>query len=65
MKFPLIKPSVMKRAIERPTKNRKRDEDEVRKEKRSKTVNYSKCKELRHNVKTCKGGLTTKQRVRV
>ena len=62
MQFPVIKPSVMKRAIGRPAKNRKRDEDEERKEKRSKTVKCSRCKEFGHNVKTCKGGLAAKQK---
>ena len=62
MQFPLIKPPVMKRAIGRPAKNRKRDADEERKGKRSKTVKCSRCKEFGHNVKTCKGGLTAKQK---
>jgi hypothetical protein len=52
----------LQRAIGRPAKNRKRDADEERKGKRSKTVKCSRCKEFGHNVKTCKGGLTAKQK---
>ena len=59
MQFSLIKPPVMKRAIEKPAKNRKRDADEERKGKSSKTVKCSRCKEFGHNVK---GGLTAKQK---
>ena len=40
----------------------KRDADEERKGKRSKTVKCSRCKEFEYNVKTCNGGLTTKQK---
>ena len=50
MQFPLIKPPVMKRAIARPTKNIKRDADEERKGKSSKTVKCSRCKEFGRNV---------------
>ena len=62
MQFPLIKPPMIKRAIERPVKNRKREADEERKGKRSKTVKCSIYKDFGHNVKTCKGGLTAKQK---
>ena len=50
MQFPLITPLVMKRAIRRPTKNRKRDAHEERNGKKSKTVKCSRCKEFGHNV---------------
>ncbi|XP_057543814.1 uncharacterized protein LOC130823198 [Amaranthus tricolor] len=62
MQFPLIKPPMMKRVIERPIKNKKRKADEEQKGKKSKTVKCSICKEFGHNVKTCNGGLTAKQK---
>ena len=62
MQVALIKPPMMKRAIGRPAKNRKREAEEERKGKTSKTVKCSRGKEFEHNVKTCKGGLTAKQK---
>lgn len=59
---PVINPPQMKRSIGRPKRNRKRDADEERKGKRSKTVMCSKCKCFGHNAKTCRGGLTAKEK---
>ncbi|KAL2939596.1 putative Histone-lysine N-methyltransferase ATXR5 [Bienertia sinuspersici] len=59
---PVIQPPAMKRGIGRPSRNRKREEDEQQKGKRSRTVKCSKCKEFGHNAATCKGGLTAKKK---
>ncbi|KAL2927160.1 D-alanine--D-alanine ligase [Bienertia sinuspersici] len=56
----LIAPA-MKRSIGRPSRNRRREEGELKKGKRSTIVTYSKCKALGHNAATCKGGPTTKE----
>ncbi|KAL2904831.1 Sec-independent protein translocase protein TatA [Bienertia sinuspersici] len=48
--------------IKRHARNRRREEDEQRKYKRSKTVKCSICKEFGHNAATCKGGLTAKEK---
>ena len=58
----MIKPPSLKRAIGRPTKNRKSAADEERRGKRSEIVKCSRCKEYGHNVKTCKEGLTAKEK---
>ena len=60
---PVILPPIMKRSVGRPSRNRKRDGDEKRKGKRSNTVKCSKCHQLGHNAKTCKGGLTPKEQM--
>ncbi|KAL2899231.1 putative surface protein bspA-like [Bienertia sinuspersici] len=59
---PVIQPPVMRRGIGRPSRNRKREEDEQAKCKRSKTVQCSSCKQFGHNAKTSKGGLTAKEK---
>ncbi|KAL2900835.1 Zinc finger CCHC domain-containing protein 12 [Bienertia sinuspersici] len=59
---PIIQPPAMKKGIGRPSRNRKREEDEQQKGKRSRTVKCSKCKEFGHNAATCKGGLTAKEK---
>ncbi|KAL2892423.1 Zinc finger CCHC domain-containing protein 12 [Bienertia sinuspersici] len=59
---PVIQPPVLKRGIGRPPRNRRREEDEQRKCKRSKTVKCSICKEFGHNAATCKGGLAAKEK---
>ena len=59
-KHPTILPSVIKRGVGRPCRNRKRSDDEERKEKRSKTVKCGKCGDFGHNKATCKGGATKK-----
>ena len=59
--LPEIQPPRMKRGIGRPSRNRRREEGEKRKEKRSTTVQCGKCKAYGHNAKTCKGGLTAKE----
>lgn len=56
----LIAPT-MKRGIGRPSRNRKREEGEQRKGKRSTTVTCGKCKGYGHNSVTCKGGNTKKE----
>ena len=53
----VIKPPPLKRAIRRPTKNRKRAVDKERRGKKLATV---KCSSLMS--KTCKGGLTAKEK---
>ncbi|XP_021751646.1 uncharacterized protein LOC110717301 [Chenopodium quinoa] len=60
--MPHINPPPMKRGIGRPTKERKRADDEERKGKRAKTVRCSNCKAFGHNAATCKGGMTAKQK---
>lgn len=55
----------MKRSVGRPSRNRKREEGEQRKGKRSNTVQCSKCKAYGHNQVTCKGGLTAKEQAEV
>jgi SWIM zinc finger len=59
---PVIKPPPLKRSIGRPARNRRRAADEDRKGKRSTKVKCSRCKEYGHNMKTCKGGLTAKEK---
>ncbi|KAL2900834.1 GDP-Man:Man(3)GlcNAc(2)-PP-Dol alpha-1 2-mannosyltransferase [Bienertia sinuspersici] len=49
---PIIQPPAMKKGIGRPSRNRKREEDEQQKGKRSRTVKCSKCKEFGHNAAT-------------
>lgn len=57
-----IAPPAMKRGIGRPARNRRREEGEQAKGKRSRTVKCSKCKQFGHNTKTCQGGLTGKEK---
>ncbi|XP_021729409.1 uncharacterized protein LOC110696431 [Chenopodium quinoa] len=59
--MPKIEPPVMKRGVGRPCRERRRDEDEERKGKRSKTIKCSNCQCYGHNSATCKGGPTAKQ----
>ncbi|KAL2933638.1 Protein FAR1-RELATED SEQUENCE 6 [Bienertia sinuspersici] len=59
---PIIYAPTIKRGIGRPSRQRKRVDDEPRKEKRSTTVKCSLCKQYGHNSRTCKGGLTVKER---
>ncbi|KAL2930320.1 Regulatory solute carrier protein family 1 member 1 [Bienertia sinuspersici] len=59
---PTIHAPTMKRGIGRPSRQRKRADDEPRKEKRSTTVKCSLCKQYGHNSRTCKGGLTAKEK---
>ncbi|XP_057249971.1 uncharacterized protein LOC104901068 [Beta vulgaris subsp. vulgaris] len=51
---PQINPPTIKRSAGRPAKQRKRGPSEARKGKRHKNNKCSICKELGHNVKTCK-----------
>lgn len=60
--LPEIAPPVMKRGAGRPCRNRRREEDEQQKGKRSKTIRCGNCKEFGHNSLTCKGGATAKQK---
>lgn len=60
--LPIISPPVMKRGVGRPCRNRRREEGEDQKGKRSKTVKCKKCECYGHNARTCKGGLTEKQK---
>lgn len=60
--LPSIQPPAFRRGIGRPSRNRRREEDEQRKCKRSKTVKCSICKEFGHNSITCRGGLTAKEK---
>lgn len=60
---PAILPPIMKRFLGKPSRNRKRDEDEKRIEKRSNKIKCSKCHQLGHNTKTCKGGLARKEQM--
>ncbi|XP_021775489.1 uncharacterized protein LOC110739330 [Chenopodium quinoa] len=58
---PYIYPPKMKRGVGRPSRNRKREEGEDQPGKRSRTVKCSKCGNLGHNARTCKGGLIGKE----
>ncbi|XP_021735702.1 uncharacterized protein LOC110702307 [Chenopodium quinoa] len=60
--YPEIAPPNMKRGIGRPARNRRREEGEQAKGKRSKTVKCSKCQNYGHNSQTCQGGLTGKEK---
>ncbi|KAL2937536.1 NAD kinase [Bienertia sinuspersici] len=53
----------MDRSIGRPSRNRRREEGEQKKGKRSTTVQCGKCKEYGHNAQTCKGGVTKKEKL--
>ncbi|XP_021722430.1 uncharacterized protein LOC110689911 [Chenopodium quinoa] len=61
--MPKIDPPTMKRGVGRPCRERRREEDEERKGKRSKTIKCSNCQCFGHNSATCKGGPTAKQAV--
>ncbi|XP_057517894.1 uncharacterized protein LOC130798818 [Amaranthus tricolor] len=58
----VIKPPPLKRSIGRLARNTKRAADEERKGNGSSTFKCSRYKEYGHNVKTCKGGLTAKEK---
>ena len=58
--LPLIMPPTMKRGVGRPSRNRRREEGEDQKGKRSKTVMCKNCDHFDHNTRTCKGGPTGK-----
>lgn len=58
---PTLIPPTMKRSVGRPSRNRKREEGEQKKGKRSKTVSCSICKTQGHNALKCKGGPTAKE----
>ncbi|KAL2937069.1 Methionyl-tRNA formyltransferase [Bienertia sinuspersici] len=60
--MPSLQPPPLKRGVGRPPSNRRREEGEKQKGKRSTTSRCSKCGEWGHNVRTCKGGLTAKQK---
>ncbi|XP_021746204.1 uncharacterized protein LOC110712093 [Chenopodium quinoa] len=57
---PEINPPGMRRGVGRPARNKRRDQDEQVKGKRSKTVACSNCQCYGHNSQTCQGGLTRK-----
>ncbi|XP_021731001.1 uncharacterized protein LOC110697906 [Chenopodium quinoa] len=59
--MPKIEPLAMKRRVGRLCRERRRDEDEERNGKRSKTIKCSNCQCYGHNSATCKGGPTSKQ----
>ncbi|KAL2922177.1 Lysine--tRNA ligase [Bienertia sinuspersici] len=63
MDLPKLLPPVMKRSIGRPSRNRKREEGEQKKGKRSSTIQCSKCNDYGHNALTCKGGATKKEKL--
>ncbi|KAL2932594.1 NAD kinase [Bienertia sinuspersici] len=63
MDVPKLIPPTMKRSIGRPSRNRRREEGEQKKGKRSTTVQCGKCKEYGHNAQTCKGGVTKKEKL--
>ncbi|KAL2903524.1 hypothetical protein RDABS01_002234 [Bienertia sinuspersici] len=60
--MPIIMPPKLRRGIGRPLRNKRREEDEKEKGKRSSTIQCKNCKEFGHNTRTCKGGLTKKQK---
>ncbi|KAL2934177.1 Reticulocyte binding protein 2-like protein b, partial [Bienertia sinuspersici] len=60
--LPIIQPPSIKRSAGRPTKQRRRGRFEKKKGKRNSTVKCTKCKQVGHNTRTCKGGATAKQR---
>lgn len=45
----------------RPSRNKRRDESENEKEKKSKIVKCKNCDHIGHNARTCEGGLTRKE----
>lgn len=58
---PNLLPPPMKRGVGRPCRNRRREEGEDDKGKRSKTVKCTLCGHLGHNMRTCRGGPTERQ----
>ena len=60
--LPTIMPPTLKRGVGRPSRNRRREEGEDKKGKRTQTVKCKKCGCLGHNSRTCKGGLTEKEK---
>ncbi|KAL2944917.1 Zinc finger CCHC domain-containing protein 12 [Bienertia sinuspersici] len=59
---PEIGPPAFRRGVGRPTKNRKRGEEEQRKGKRSKTIKCGICGQFGHNKLTCQRAPTRKQK---
>ncbi|KAL2942890.1 Filamentous hemagglutinin, partial [Bienertia sinuspersici] len=59
---PHISPPTVKRSAGRPTKQRRRGPNEARKGKRHNNNKCSICKELGHNIKTCKNKSQAKTR---
>ncbi|KAH9602427.1 hypothetical protein KSS87_022945 [Heliosperma pusillum] len=59
---PSLEPPLLRRAIGRPSRNRRREPWEQRKGKRSIVIKCKKCGCMRHNSKTCKEGLTEKEK---
>lgn len=53
-----------KKGIGRPARNRRRDETEPEKSKRSTIVQCKKCKAFGHNCRTCEGGPIRKEQAR-
>lgn len=60
--MPQVNPPTMKRGIERPSRNHRREEGEKEKGKRPKTIQCFTCKHFGHNALTCKGGPTAKEK---
>ncbi|XP_021773572.1 uncharacterized protein LOC110737535 [Chenopodium quinoa] len=60
--YPEINPPPIKRRISRPTRIRRREEGEQANGKRSKTIRCSKCVNFGHNMQTCQGGFTGKEK---
>ncbi|KAL8153999.1 hypothetical protein V2J09_011759 [Rumex salicifolius] len=59
--LPKIDPPSFKRGVGRPPMKRRRTEEEGASRKRSRVVRCGRCKAFGHNVKTCKGGATTRE----
>ncbi|XP_057250284.1 uncharacterized protein LOC125496971 [Beta vulgaris subsp. vulgaris] len=60
--LPQIEPPPFKRGAGRPPKQRKRGRFDPKKGKRNSTVKCGKCKEVGHNILTCKWGAMTKKK---
>ena len=54
--LPVLSPPTMKRGVGRPCRNRRREEGEDQKGKRSKTVKCKKCECYGHNARSARGG---------
>ncbi|KMS98986.1 hypothetical protein BVRB_3g067220 [Beta vulgaris subsp. vulgaris] len=59
---PSVLPPTLRRGVGRPPRNRRREEGEQEKGKRSTTIKCTICHEFGHNKLTCKGGLTEKEK---
>ena len=59
---PVLVPPTLKRSIGRPCRNRKREAGEKMKGKRSIAITCTKCSNIGHNSRTCKGGHTAKEK---